>query len=258
MLLFSNNIRRRKKMTIANIWPVANQHLYQEEDYAMILAHLVKKNLYSPSTFQDPAQHIIMDNGAFEGEQVSQNLSDLISLAENSGLPINEIVVPDEINNIARTYVLFHESLPAIRQWQNKYKFMVVAHATNFTELNLMIDYYNQFYGKLNLVVGISKLTPLDRADEQAIEAYKKCKFPIHFLGIKKTFKELDKVKEIIRSCDTSQLAYMAKNGWEMKESVWDFVRTEQGKDIDLEHDEINGGEARILRMREHLRMQRK
>lgn len=258
MLLFSSNIRRRKKMTIANIWPVANQYLYQGEDCVMILAHLVKKNLYSPSTFQDPAQRVIMDNGAFEGEQVSQNLNDLISLAENSGLPIDEIVVPDEINNAARTCELFQENLPAIKQWQNKYKFMVVAHATNFAELSFMIDYYNQFYSRLDLVVGISKLTPLDRADEQAIEAYKKCKFPIHFLGLKKTFKELDKVKDIIRSCDTSQLAYMAKNGWDMKESVWDFVRTEQGKDIDLEHDEINSGEARVLRIREHLRMLRK
>ena len=82
MLLFANNIRRRKKMTIANIWPVANQHLYQEEDYVMILAHLVKKNLYSPSTFQDPAQHIIMDNGAFEGEQVSHELTALFLFAE--------------------------------------------------------------------------------------------------------------------------------------------------------------------------------
>ena len=57
-------------MQIANIYPVANQQLYKDEKYVMILAHLVKKGFYKPENFSED-QYIIMDNGLFEGEQVS-------------------------------------------------------------------------------------------------------------------------------------------------------------------------------------------
>ena len=51
-------------MKIANIWPVYNQEMYAEEEYVMILAHLLKKGLYKPNCFS-ASSYIIMDNGLF-------------------------------------------------------------------------------------------------------------------------------------------------------------------------------------------------
>ena len=58
-------------------------------------------------------------------------------------------------------------------------------------------------------------------------------------LGIKSTFAELDKLAEIknIRGCDTSQLAFMDKNDYQLTvfDNVHDYERS--GKDIDLDRD---------------------
>lgn len=60
-------------MKLANIYPIANQRNYEGESYVMILAHLVKEGLYNPDVFCDK-QYIIMDNGLYEGAQVSTSL----------------------------------------------------------------------------------------------------------------------------------------------------------------------------------------
>ena len=68
------------------------------------------------------------------------------------------------------------------------------------------------------------------------------CQLPIHFLGIKKTFKELLPVYKLIRSCDSSQLATIAKH--EMVSSNLDIItytRDEQIKEpINLEKDNVS------------------
>ena len=67
-------------MQICNIFPIKNQNMYKNEEYVMILAHLLRKGLYSPEHFKN-AKWIIMDNGLFEGEQISSDLQDLVELA---------------------------------------------------------------------------------------------------------------------------------------------------------------------------------
>ena len=211
-------------MKIANIYPIANQQFYRCEEYVMILAHLVKKNLYDKKHFCD-VQYIIMDNGLFEGEQVSTNLQDLIDLAERSEIPVDEIIVPDVINDLDATIELFEKNLETIRKYNKKYRFMFVAQAATYKDLERAIDYINQ-YEDLELTVGISKLSPLNRDSDFAIEQYKKCKFPIHFLGIKSTLNEILRCVEYIRSCDTSQLAFVAKNVKDIsKIEVFRYVR---------------------------------
>lgn len=224
-------------MKIANIYPVANQLLYKDETYAMILAHLVKDNRYFKENLSVPGQYIIMDNGLFEKAQVSTSLLDCILLAQRSGIPVNEIIIPDAINDPARTIELFLENLDTVRKYDDEYKFMFVAQANDEHELEQMIDFINRY--NLNLSVGVSKLCPFDRASEEAIRIYKKCKYPIHILGIKKTFAELDALAEVkqIRGCDTSQLAFMDKNCVQthLLDDVHDYSRS--GEDIDLAKD---------------------
>ena len=232
-------------MQIANIYPVANQQLYREEKYVMILAHLLKKGLYKPENFNEE-QYIIMDNGLFEGEQVSTNLQDLIDLVEASGIPVKEIIVPDAVNNEAETKRLFRENLNTMRKYKHKYACMFVAQSLTYSELSSNILFINQFKEEdLNLSVGISKLSPLDRADVKARTCYKHCKYPIHILGIKDSFDELEKLSMFcnVRGCDTSQLAFIAKNSGRIPLFLWNYSRQaakimlENVEDIQLEHD---------------------
>ena len=224
-------------MKIANIYPIANQKLYKDETYVMILAHLVKAKKYDPQNFKYRGQYIIMDNGLFEKAQVSTSLLDCIHLAEDSGIDVDEIIIPDAVNDPARTIELFLDNLDTIREYDGIYTFMFVAQANDERELGMMIDFINRY--DLNLSIGISKLCPFDRASDEAIEVYKRSRYPIHMLGIKSTFAELDKLAEIknIRGCDTSQLAFMDKNDYQLTvfDNVHDYERS--GKDIDLDRD---------------------
>ena len=225
-------------LKVANIWPVANQNHYKDEDVVMILAHIVKQGLYNPSNFNEK-QYIIMDNGLFEKSQVSTSLKDCIDIAVESEIDVDEIIIPDAANDSKATVKLFEDNLETVRAYQDVYNFMFVAQAKTYEELSYMIDYANAFYGSVKLTIGISKLTPLARDSNKALEIYSKCKFPIHFLGIKTTFSELLPVRNIIRSCDTSQLAFMAKNNVSLEDL--DLVHyARKGIDIDLVKDNCN------------------
>ena len=223
-------------MKIANIYPIKNQHFYKNEDYTMILAHLVKKGLYAPENFNKDS-YVIMDNGLFERQQVSTSLLDCIKLAEQSGIKIDEIIIPDAVNDAKTTINLFLKNYETIIRYQHKYRFMFVAQARNYKELEFMMTFIGN-YPSLNISVGISKLCPFDRASDEAIEIYKRYKLPIHLLGIKESFEELQKVKDVIRGCDTSQIAYIAKNEQQV-DSIIGYHRDNSMKerDIDLEFD---------------------
>ena len=237
-------------MKIANIYPIANQEGYQDEEYVMILAHLVKQGLYDKKYFTGN-KYIIMDNGLFEKQQVSTDVRDCISLAENSGIQVSEIIVPDAVNNIKETIKLFEENKEAIAEWQAKYKFMFVAQAKSYLDLLKGILYANKMYKKYNISVGISKLTPLKRDSFLSRCTYRLCKPEIHFLGIKESFCELTKVKTMIRGCDSSQLAFIAKNVPDCFEM--DIAKlltyTRKGEDIDLAKDKCNASALSYLKV---------
>jgi hypothetical protein len=240
-------------MKIANIYPVKNQRLYKCEDFVMILAHLVQAGMYSKYNFNNE-QFIIMDNGAFEGMQVSTSLQACIDLAEQSGIPIKEIIIPDIMGDAKKTRELFEGSIETIKKWQHKYQFMFVAHASCLEEFTDVMNYINSF--DLNLTVGIPKALKFERNNYVMTSIYLQCKFPIHFLGIKASFMELRGLKNIIRSCDTSQLAYIAKNVQRAPESVYTFVRDRSlYTDIDLMHDKCNSILLRALKKQSETEM---
>lgn len=228
-------------MQIANIYPIKNQELYRDEQTVMILAHLVQRKLYNPANFND-LQYIIMDNGLFEKAQVSTKLIDCIELAENSGIPVREIVVPDAANFLEETIDRFEENLETIRQWNHKYRFMFVAQAVTYEQLRQAFKYISKYHKKgLRLSVGVSKLSPLDRRDPRAIKIYSQSVYPIHFLGIKESFSELTGAAPYIRSCDSSQIAYIVKNEKEIPRAINTYKRSkDETLAIDLEEDYCN------------------
>lgn len=224
---------------IANIFPIANQKYYKHETYIMILAHLLKEGLYDKKYFNKDSQYVILDNGLYEQSQVSNDLETYIQLAETCGINVNEIVIPDAMFNYEETIRLFEQNLETIKKWQHKYKFMFVAQALTFDEFKKAIEYINK--QPYNLSIGIPKKCIIARDSAAAIEQYKKCVHPIHLLGVKSSFSEILPVYRYIRGCDTSQLAFIAKNVESDNLNDIDVVNyVRDGKDIDLAHDKVN------------------
>ena len=147
------------------------------------------------------------------------------------------------------TIKLLEQNMATLVKWQWKYRFMFVSQCINLEELQKGIDYINQYADSLRLSIGISKLSPIDRGCEEAQAMYLTAKFPIHFLGIKTTFKELIPVKNIIRSCDTSQLSYIAKNELIVEDlNITSYERDiKVNKDIDLEKDNCDSSKLLIV-----------
>lgn len=224
---------------IANIFPIANQKYYKNEIYVMILAHLLKDGLYDQKYFNKDNQYVILDNGLYEQSQVSNDLETYIQLAETCGINIHEIVIPDVMFNYEETIRLFEKNIETIKKWQHKYRFMFVAQALTYDELKKSIEYINR--QPYNLSIGIPKKCVIARDSVSAIELYKKCIHPIHLLGIKSSFAEILPVYKYIRSCDTSQLSFIAKNvDTDLLKStdIVNYVR--DGSDINLATDKVN------------------
>lgn len=233
-------------MKICNIFPVKNQEQYKNEKYVMILAHILNAGKYSIENFKPNEQYIIMDNGLYEGMQLSRLVSGLIYLIESRNFPVNEIVVPDVMGNCNETIALFSQNIGTIARYSDKYRFMVVAHSVDFNEFKKFFEYISQFKGSLNLSIGIPKRCPFDRTSNEAIELYKDCPFPIHFLGMKneETFESLEKVNDYVRSCDTSLSSiickYHAKGVCENNADMFLKYNRPQNETIDLERDMID------------------
>ena len=224
-------------MRICNIFPVKNQNMYEGEEYVMILAHLLRKGLYKPEYFKN-SKYIIMDNGLFEGEQISTDLQDLIALADewrSKGIHIDEIVIPDVMRNMAATKELFLRNREVIK-FRPDYMFQLVIQHNTPEEFHEMMSFTNAYW-YANLSLGIPKLGVIDRTSPEAIKEYKEAWMPIHFLGLRESFEELASMQNIIRSCDSAQVAIAAKYN-KKSESLFNWVRS-KNETIDLENDYI-------------------
>ena len=231
-------------MILANIYPIKNQKYYKEERVVMLLAHLISH--YNPAYFNED-QFIILDNGIYENAQVSTDIRDLIAMADNCGIPVDELVIPDKFFDTDETIRLFESNLEAIRENSDRYSFMFVAHHNNFNDFVRIMEYINKYKDdkSLNITVGIPKKALFSRECDEAIEIYKKCPYPIHFLGVADNtpLKDLSKVQDLVRSCDTSQIVTMIKNNTENVD-ILSWVRKKEDTPIDLENDFID--ESRI------------
>lgn len=237
---------------LCHIYPIKNQELYLGEKYVMVLAHLAEKGLYHPSLFNKD-QFIIMDNGLYEGAQVSTSLERCVEIALKSGLHVKELVVPDVVNDLEGTIELFKKNWRTMVRYKNYFSFMFVAQCVDEDDLFDAIRWINRWDNTegVRITVGISKLSPINRDSDLAIDLYKKCRYPIHFLGLKRSFEELHKLDGIIRSCDSCQLAHIAKNRGLTVEQPYEYVRSVlKRSEIDLEKEDLETTVIRILRER--------
>ena len=187
----------------------------------------------------------MLDNGIYEGAQVSTNLEDIIKMAEQSPIPVKEFIVPDKFYDYEGNIKMFEENLPIIRKYNDKYRFMVSLHHSNFEEFSKAMEYMKQYKDEgLNIVIGVPKKALFDRQSDEAIEQYKDCPYPIHFLGLTDTdpLSKLNKVKDLIRSCDTSQLVTLLINDGD-KDNIMGWARGKEDKVIDLVNDSLNSND---------------
>lgn len=232
-------------MKIFNIFTVANQKQYQKEDFIMILAHIVEKGLYEPENLQTNI-YTIMDNGVYEKARVSESLLDLIKLAKQQRYIIDEIVIPDVIGDYEATKKLFKDNYKTAFEYRDDYRYIYVAQANNLEQLKDAVDMVNK-EPYLKLTLGVPKSSPFGRTSSDAIKILKGCKVPIHFLGIKENYIELLPVKNIIRSCDSVQLSYIARDYSVQDKNLASKIR--QGNPIDLLTDSINETKIELTRV---------
>ena len=107
-------------MKIANIYSVKNQKLYCHEECVMILAHLAHQ--YKKESF-NPSSYVIMDNGLYEKSQVSTDLESLVNLADSMPFHINELIIPDVLNECVENIELFKLNLKYIEKYNYKYSY---------------------------------------------------------------------------------------------------------------------------------------
>lgn len=232
-------------MKIFNIYPIKNQQAYAKEDYAMILAHLLEKGLYDYSAL-NRNRYIIMDNGAYEKSKVSNSMFDLVALANKSNVIVDEIVIPDSIGDYEETLNLYKNNYNAMFSYRDDYNFMYVVHARNYDDLADAIKMVNN-EPYVHLTLGIPKNSKINRTSDKAIELYRKCSVPIHFLGIKESFDELIKVKNVIRSCDSVQLVYLTRDYSVQDKNL--ISKKRQEPVINLETDGVNDTKLSMMKI---------
>lgn len=232
-------------MKIFNIFTVANQQQYRKEDFVMILAHIVEKGLYDAENLKTNI-YTIMDNGVYEKARVSESLADLIALASKQEYNISEIVIPDVIGDYEATKQLYKDNYDVACLHKHNYCFMYVAQASNLDQLKDAIEMVNN-EKNLRLVLGIPKNSPFSRTSKETIEVLKTCKVPIHFLGIRENYKELLPVKDIIRSCDSIQMSYVARDYSVQDKNL--IEKTRVGAPIDLIKDAVNDTKIDLTRV---------
>lgn len=200
-------------MKIAHIYPLSNIDMYRTNEYNMLLAQYAEKGFYDKMHIEHCFN--IMDNGMYEGKLVSKNLYDLYRMIKAHNLKIDEIVVPDVPNNLEENLKLFVRNIgniKAIRRQVPKMRFMVVAHSQNMEEIIRAIRFIERKVEEEDMhyiTIAIPKCFKGDRADKYLRQVYRECSCPIHFLGLKHVFEELTRVKNIVRSCDTSHLSWI-------------------------------------------------
>lgn len=232
-------------MKICNIFTVKNQEQYKKEDFGMILAHLLEKDLYDSNNLY-MCRHMIMDNGAYENSQVSRNIIDLVNLVRKHKVIVDEIVIPDVIGDYEATKKLYKDNYNDMFAYRDDFQFMYVAHVNTIEQLREAIYMVNH-EKYLRLVLGIPKHCAINRTSNEFVNTLRMCEVPVHFLGIKESFEELLPAKNVIRSCDSIQLSYIARDKSVQQKDLYKYKRT--GEIIDLENDYINDTKIDLTRI---------
>lgn len=123
-------------MKAATIVPQPYLHLIANDDYFMVLAHLVNKEGFEPYTEfyremgQDPRRFLILDTGLIEGDP--RPIEELVEKA--AYLHADEMVLPDVFMNKDETLRESHEALAYVESVYPEIRLMAVPQGQSLDE----------------------------------------------------------------------------------------------------------------------------
>lgn len=204
-------------MKLINIYPMGNLCMELTQDYHMFLTHMVEKYPLYEMTAQKSKGYKILDNSLIElGDSV--DIERVLSAAKR--ICADEIILPDAFQDGPRTLISVQESLAYLRkkypQKNWPYKLMAVAQGRNEEE------WYKCYRELLSIpeidVIGIPKVLAKMHPKGRPYFVNNLCelgKIEHHLLGLWYSLSELREYDnpQLIRSCDTVLLGFMAKYG---------------------------------------------
>ena len=231
-------------MQLINIFPLGNICMEYTQDMHMYLTHMVEKYPQYANTARDARGYKILDNSLIE-------LGGAVDLERvlNAAKVINadEIILPDVFQDGPATVKAVRESLQYLTdKWPNRdwpFKLMAVAQGATIEE------WYTCYLELLAMpdvdVIGIPKVLAKMHPQGRPYFVNELCDLrqkPHHLLGLWYSVSEFTDYRDLnlIRSCDTVLLGFMAKYGMS---SIG--VRPD-GFTVDLENDVIDYTQIKI------------
>ena len=225
-------------MQLINIFPLGNICMEYTQDMHMYLTHMVEKYPQYANTARDARGYKILDNSLIElGGAV--NLERVLNAAKV--INADEIILPDVFQDGPATVKAVRESLQYLTdKWPNRdwpFKLMAVAQGATIEE------WYTCYLELLAMpdvdVIGIPKVLAKMHPQGRPYFVNELCDLrqkPHHLLGLWYSVSEFTDYRDLnlIRSCDTVLLGFMAKYGMS---SIG--VRPD-GFTVDLENDVID------------------
>lgn len=233
-------------MKLINIVPVKNMPDFMNQPMNMFLTHLVLKNEEYRKMAQEYTGYKILDNSLIEcGSAFS--IEDVCKAADLIGA--DEIILPDVYKKASETISLVCSSIKWLKEhrteaWLRNHKLMAVAQGDNPESWTRCFNTLASI--KEISVIGIPKVVSNTIYSRDLFEnawlthpRFRSKDLQIHLLGLYFNFKELKRYirPDLIRSCDTCHLSYLAKNKMGLYETRPD------GETIDLENDYVESYE---------------
>lgn len=210
-------------MEIAHIVPPPWTGFYQSGTYQMALAHWVLKYPHDAARIRSKKVYVMLDNSAFEGEQVSP-----AELSETAAvIGADEVVLPDVLGDPGQTLQRSWAALGRV----NVKRVMFVPQGRTYDEwrkcLKAWLTKWNQseWSETYSLSLGISSLReatgtkPQVGTREHLLEEAARTRLPIHLLGVGNlkefALNELPKALSLgVRGVDTSTAFALGAEGF--------------------------------------------
>lgn len=203
-------------MQLINIYPLGNLGMHCRQDMHMFLTHLVEKYPFYAEFAKNVRGYKILDNSLIElGGAV--DLKRVLAAADK--IKADEIILPDVFCKGPETLEAVAqaiEELHGIYPDGCPYKLMAVAHGRDEEEWFECYDALmkNAYVDVVGIPKVLAKMHPQGRPHfvNELCNPYAK---PHHLLGMWYSMTELQSyvMLDVIRSCDTVLLGYMAKHG---------------------------------------------
>ena len=231
-------------MVISHILPIDLLGLIEKRPFYMCLAHLAYKNDKYLDFYKKQSElgkFVLLDNGAYEGEQLTkEQMFEVVQKIKPS-----EIILNDCLFDGPETIKLSKDSLKYYKSNGYTGKYMFVPQGNTFEEWKQCHNYMSLVdVSTIGIAKHINKTFNNDDARYECCDWLKETIFKIHLLGCQTNINEVYKIgKQFnnVRSCDTA-LAYI----YSMDDKVCWYCDRPDCK-IDFYNNELSEAQTELL-----------